>query len=334
MEPQPPESPPTFTVTMSENALLPDAAEPTPLLPEEDSVPKPVLSVREGGIALLTGGLYLVFWPLVRSIPSASLAVVAITTLLSLLLVLHFTVRVARSLRSNSALILNLLLASLTVLPSILIPLLGQMFPAWPGWAGVVPFWKGYLQFFKAVNGLHTLALIWLAASLGVLISRLVREFKLLLPMGVALAMVDMYAVFGGGIVAAAESGKNRLAQTAMTALTVQLPTTQPKSGAAPFPLLIGFADFLFIALFFACFVRFQIPSRKTFLTLYVVLFLYMGLVFLNGWVLPALVPIAVVVIGMNLRRFRYERSEAFALFYAGLILSGALGFLLHRARH
>jgi hypothetical protein len=45
----------------------------------------------------------------------------------------------------------------------------------------------------------------------------------------------------------------------------------------------------------------------------------------LTGISLPALVPIAVVVIGMNIRRFRYERSEAFALLYAGLIVAAVL---------
>ncbi len=291
-------------------------------------------SKKEGWLAVATAGGYLLFWPLVRRIPSASLPIVALTTMLSLLLVLHFTVRIARAIRSPFALGVNLIAAGAVVLPSILIPLLGQMTPAWPGWAGIIPFWKSYLQFFRSINGLHTLALIWLAAALGVLISRLVREVKLLLPMGVTLAMVDMYAVFGGGIVAVAESGKNSLAHTAMSALTVQLPTTQPKSGAAPFPLLVGFADFLFIALFFACFSRFKIPGRRTFLVLYTVLFLYMGLVFLFGWALPALVPIAVVVIGMNLRQFRYVREEAFALLYAGLILAAALSYLVYRSRH
>ncbi|HEV2472271.1 MAG TPA: hypothetical protein VGS41_06375, partial [Chthonomonadales bacterium] len=40
---------------------------------------------------------------------------------------------------------------------------------------------------------------------------------------------------------------------------------------------------------------------------------------------LPALVPIAVVVIGAHWRRFKYERSEAFALLYAGIIVVAAL---------
>jgi hypothetical protein len=198
----------------------------------------------------------------------------------------------------------------------------------------LLPFWKAYLRLFRAVSGLDTLALIWLAASLGCAVSRLVREFKLLFPMGVALALVDLYTVFGGGVVSTAVSGKNTVAQAAMAALTVQLPTMQPKNGAAPFSLRIGFADFLFIALFFACFIRFGIPARRTFQVLFVTLFLYMAVVFLQDIPLPALVPVAMVVIGMHWRRFRYERSEAFALLYAGLILSAALGYLVFRSHH
>ena len=59
----------------------------------------------------------------------------------------------------------------------------------------------------------------------------------------------------------------------------------------------------------------------------------YMAVVALAGLALPALVPMAAVLIGMNIRRFRYERSELFALLYAGLIVAGVLIALALRAR-
>jgi hypothetical protein len=214
------------------------------------------------------------------------------------------------------------------------IPSLSHLYPTWPGWGTLLPYWKVYAAPFHAISGLDTLGVIWVAVSLGAALSRLVREFKLVLPMGVALALVDLYTVFGGGVVESAVQGKNTVARAAMSALTVQLPTMHSTNGAAPFVLSIGFADFLFIALFFACFARFGIPSRRTFQVLFVTLFLYMAIVFLTGTALPALVPVGVVVLVMNGRQFRYERSEAFALFYAGLILSAALGYLVFRSRH
>lgn len=308
-------------------------------LPEEDpTVSDLTLTAygrREALFALLTGAAYLLFWALVHRIPSGAMPVLAITTLLSLFLVLLFTVRLARAIRSPQAVALNVVLSFLVVLPSIVIPLLVRLTPTWPGWGRLAPSWHTYLTLFhRTIHGLDTLLLIWLAACLGIVLSRLVKEFKLLLPMGVALAMVDIWTVLGGGVVETAASGKSQIAKAAMSALTVQLPTTQPSGGAAPFPLLVGFADFLFIALFFACFQRFGIPSRRIFPVLFVTLFCYMAVVFLFGFSLPALVPIAVVVIGMNWRRFRYERTEAFALLYAGILLSAALLFLFWRSRH
>ncbi|MCW3051478.1 MAG: hypothetical protein JWN14_648 [Chthonomonadales bacterium] len=313
----------------TQNTLPPEA--PIGEQPDPQSG-KPVWIGRDGLLALAVGIVDLLFWPIVRAIPSGSMVLVGITTLISLFLVLLFTVRMARAIRSPRAILLNLLLSFLVLLPS-LVPIFVNLTPAWTGWGALLPYWKTYRNGFRAISGLDTLLLIWLATSLGAAISRLVREFKLLLPMGVALAMVDLYTVFGGGVVDTAISGKNTMAKVAMNALTAQLPTMQPIKGAAPFVLNIGFADFLFIAVFFACFVRFDIPSRRTFQVLFVTLFLYMTVVFLGGPPLPALVPVAAVVVGMNWRRFRYERSEAFALFYVGLILSGILGFLISHSR-
>ncbi|HLK59155.1 MAG TPA: hypothetical protein VKU00_21515 [Chthonomonadaceae bacterium] len=290
------------------------------------------LARKEGLWALGIGLFYLLFWQIVPRIRNDSVVVILTTTLLSLAITLLFTVRTARALRSPLALGVCLTVSTMLVLPSAL-PTLVHAFPLWPIWGTLAPFYRSYRQAYHAVPGLDGLLLILLAVSLGTLVSRLVREFKMLLPMAVVLALVDLYVVFGGGLVTQAQSGKSQVAQEAMKALTVQLPTAQPKSGAAPLSL-IGFADFLFIALFFACFTRFGIPSRNTFLVLCGLLMAYMLTVFLTNISLPALVPIAVVVISMNLRRFRYERSEAFALLYASLFLlalAGAFYFLSHK---
>ncbi len=98
--------------------------------------------------------------------------------------------------------------------------------------------------------------------------------------------------------------------------------------------LAIGFADFLFIATFFTCFARFGVRSRNTFYVLCGLLTGYMLFVAWKGIDLPALVPIAIVVIGMNLRHFRYTREELFAMLYAGLIVVAVLGFMVWRSRH
>ena len=325
---------------MMENEIQASAA-PEPPAVEPAAVPAqaPALSdaalARRSGLWTLGVGLgYLLFWQIVQRIPSGDGRLILATTLISLGITLLFTVCAARSLRSPLALGLCLGVAALLVLPSLL-PFMVRAFPQWAVWGTLAPFYKSYRRAYHAVPGLDGLLLILLAVGLGVLVSRLVREFKILLPMAIALALVDLYVVFGGGLVTQAQSGKAPVAQAAMQALTVQLPTVQPKTGAAPMQLAVGFADFLFIALFFACFARFEIPARKTFYVLCAVLMAYMVIVFLTNWALPALVPIAVVIIGMNLRRFRYERSEAFALLYAGLILAAVVAvFYFLNGRH
>ncbi len=93
--------------------------------------------------------------------------------------------------------------------------------------------------------------------------------------------------------------------------------------------LAVGFADYLFIALFFACFVKFHAPGKRTFLTLCFTLAAYMMIVAVKDVALPALVPIAVVVVSMNFRRFQFERQELFAMLYAGIIV-GIIGGVLY----
>jgi hypothetical protein len=282
----------------------------------------------EGRQAIGLALLCLLFWQVTLRIPIGHVAIVWTTTLLYLLLTLLFTVRTARALRSSSAQRVSLLLSAVLALPAVLVPILNFSFPQWGGWHALSPLLNGYFLILRAIPGLKGLLLIWFAASLGVCLSRLVREVKLLLPMAVALALVDLYVVFGGGLVTQVEQGENPGAAVAMKALTLKMPRPSERlpSGAEPMQLAVGFADFLFVALFFACLARFGISSRVTFVVLCVTLAAYMFAVGVTGWAMPALVPIAVVVIGMNLRHFRYDRSEAFALLYAGVIVAAVAG--------
>jgi len=286
---------------------------------------------REGWWAAGMALLYLLFYQGTLHIPSEHIGVIWTTTLLALLILLLFTVRVARALRSPQSLAINLILSALLFLPLALTRPLLILFPGWHGWHYVIPAVFKY-TFAVSQIGLHSLLLVWFASSLGVLVSRIVREVKMLMPIALALACVDLYVVFGGGgPVKQAVTGRSHVAQAAMRSLTAKLAPPQPHA-AMPMQLAVGFADFMFIALFFACLARFRIPARWTFVVLFVLLAVYMVL---TSYVetLPALVPIAIVMIGMNLRRFRYSRSEAFALLYAGIIVVAVIGglFFLYR---
>ena len=280
----------------------------------------------DAGRAALAALAYVVFYTVAGVIPNGSISVVAASTFLSLLLALMFSAWAGRALVERRILWLSLPATLLLALPVIALPLLLFRFPHWSGWPALVGRTRWYWMAVSMVPGLHGLLQIWLAAAVGAAVARLVREVKLLLPMAVVLAAVDLYAVFGGGVVSQAVHKKSAAAVHAMQTLTVRLPTTGGSMhGAHPIALTVGFADFLFTALFFACFKRFHIPSRRTFWVLYVVLALYSALVYLTGIPLPALVPIAVVIIACHSREFRYERQEKIALAAAAL-LAGALG--------
>lgn len=280
----------------------------------------------EGWYAIATALLYLVFFRVSTLLPFTVTSTIFVT-LVAMVLMLVFTVRMARALIAPRALASNALLASIFALPLVGFPILFWFFPTWSGWPQVGPIYRHYTSLLAHVLGLKELLMMWLAACLGVGISRLIREMKLLLPAGVVLGLVDILAVFSSiGVVNQAVTGKSQLAKVAMTALTVKIPSTHATGGSSPLELQIGFADFLFIALFFACFRRFGVSAWNTFVVLCAVLSVYMLVVAFAGPALPALVPIAVVVIGMNLRQFRYDRSEAFALLYSALIVGAVVG--------
>lgn len=311
----------------SGNALPPLSSQESQVA---DAAESAAASRRDAVIAISGAAAYFLLYQLSPFIPATSINAIGLTTFLSLVLILLFTAAAARAMRSAITVGVSLVVSGLLSAPAILLSLMIARDPQWSGWPALLK--SAPLQMYAqvmSVPGLRGLALVWLAVSIGAVLARMLREFKLLLPIGATLALVDLYVVFGGGLVTQAESGKNPVAKIAMDALTVQLPTERPSGGAAPMELAVGFADFLFIAMFFAAFARFGIPSRKTFIVMSLTLVAYMILVMFTGLSLPALIPIAVVGIGMNLRRFRYERSEAFALLYAGILVVVILAFMV-----
>ena len=271
---------------------------------------------------------YLAIQVLVVRLRPTNAVVYSALSLVSLVTTLAYTVALTRSLRSSNSQILTLVISAAIVLPFMSLPFLHLASPGQIAAARQV--FRVYGTVFQAAPGLLGILMISLAVGVGVVLSRMVREIKILLPIAVVLALVDLYVVFGGGLVAQAESGRAPAAQTAMKMLTVSLLPRAPASLNAPQPLAVGFADFLFIALFFACFVRFHVPARRTFVLLCSILCLYMVVVIVGSIDLPALLPIAIVIVGSHLDAFRYKREEAFAMLYAGLLVAAILAGLVY----
>jgi len=251
--------------------------------------------------------LYLLFWLIAPRIPDARMLTVVASTIVSLTLLVLVTAATARALQSTwSALTLAVLAAAASV-PLRALYAMNLLIPPW-AWLLKVP-------------GAPDLAFVLLGAAVGVLLSRLLRSANMIPPAAAALAVVDIWTVLLGGPVQNVMQRGTQQAQRTVEAMTVRLPA--PTTGAAPIAV-VGFADFLFMAFFVAALCRFagdKIGYRRTVPSLIVLLSAYMVVVLVTGWSLPALVPMAVVVVALHWRQFRYERSELFAMLYAAILV-------------
>lgn len=264
-------------------------------------------------LALLVSAAYIGLWTFAPRIRTESLVPVLATTVLSLALIIWLPAQYAHGSRRVRTLLAHALLAGLLIVPLRLGLVMGRP---------VVP-WSSIL----AVPGLADLIFVWFAATLGCLLSLLLRSANLIPPVAVVLALVDIWTVQFGGPVQRIMESESPVAESVVQAMTVQLPA--PTHGASPFPpsSIVGFADFLFVAFFIHAVMRLAdglARYRKTLTVLILVLCAYILLQrFLDPPpALPALVPMAVVMIGMHWRAFHYERSEKLALLYASILIA------------
>lgn len=262
---------------------------------------------------ILIGLAYLAFWQIAPRIPTGSIGAVIVSTVIALVLAIWLPARFGYNLRRSPAwAVANAVVAAAVIVPlQVMVVTRHRIILPW--------------ELIGYIPGLPFLALIWLAASLGVLLSFLVRGANMIPPIAAVLALVDIWTVLLGGPVQKIMQSENPTARAVTQVMTVPLPAPRQRTGAAPINGSVGFADFLFIAFFVASIGRF-VPSRSAYLrTLYgliVVLSVYMLAVLFLGLNLPALVPMAVTMLALHWRHFHYERSELYALLYASLFIA------------
>ena len=167
------------------------------------------------------------------------------------------------------------------------------------------------------VVGVHQLSLMLLAVFLGVTISYIIREPNILLPVTMVAASVDFWNIYVGllGHIVATKPA-------IVNAVTVQMPVPVP---GMPIPM-IGMGDFVFLALYLSVVYRFGLNIRGTFWWGYALLTLTMLAVLRYDLPIPALVPMAIVVIGANARRIHLKRDELIATIFVGVIALALLG--------
>ncbi len=285
--------------------------------PDDRAAPPEHRTARTWLLPLLLGVAYLAFWQIAPRVHTESTPAVLLSTVISLALLVWFPAQVARSLRTPAVLLSSLLVSGLLVIPLKVTAALGHVPAPWS--------WLLWLDG-RFLPGLGGLLFVWFAASVGALLSLLLRGPNMIPPVAAVLAVVDIWTVLLGGPVQQIMQSETVAAQRTTAAMTVKLPAPQrAKPGAQPIQGVVGFADFLFIAFFVAGIGRF-VPSPRTYSRTVQALVLVLCLYMLAGltWEisLPALAPMAVVMLALHWRHFRYSRSESFALLYAGLLIA------------
>lgn len=183
--------------------------------------------------------------------------------------------------------------------------------PTLLGWSRANPPTELVAGIYRAVHGY---LLMLAAVGLGTTLSKLIREKNLLVPVIPFAAMVDVLTVLApSGFVKQVMEKAPEVAERA--ALAVMAAPNAPEVSARLTPIaIIGAGDFVFLALYAACLIRFGLRVRATMIGLFLALWIYLGLVLLGVALrLPALVPMAIVTLALNWRSFQLSRQEAIA---------------------
>ena len=170
------------------------------------------------------------------------------------------------------------------------------------------------------------LALLGAATFLGALLAKMIRHANMLGPIGVMIALIDIWGVLFGGIVA------QMLTNEATKPLAEKAMTSGPNLGgigaahpdfAIPVPA-IGVGDFLFLALLLAVVVNFGMNWRASAKIMWIAVSLALLLIiqpFFPVPHLPGLLFLGLGAVAPNLKYFSYSRDELFALLYAGIFV-------------
>ncbi len=190
---------------------------------------------------------------------------------------------------------------------------------------------------FGLYRAMHGYLLMMVAVGLGATLSKLIREKNLLAPIIPFAAMVDMLTVLTpGGFVKQVMEKAPEIAERASVA--VMAAPNAPEATARLTPIaIIGVGDFIFLALYTACLIRFGLRVRATMVGLFLALWGYLGLVLWGlpalgiAPRLPALVPMALVTLAINWRSFQLSRQETIASVVVTTLALGIIAWLFTR---
>ncbi|MCJ7823181.1 MAG: hypothetical protein MUQ26_08940, partial [Armatimonadetes bacterium] len=164
-------------------------------------------------------------------------------------------------------------------------------------------------------------ALIAWAAFLGKLVSRVLREGKLFLPVAVVAAIADIITVYRGPVRHITEN-----AVEVAQAFSASSPLLPPEGMAAPILAAVGIGDFLFLALFLAAALRHSMAAVKTMWAVFAVMLIAPAAFYIwpQSYGIPGLPFLAAAVIWANWRHLRFTPEEKRSLVFAGVLVAVA----------
>ncbi len=269
-------------------------------------------AAQTAGLALFVYLAFNLLLPLVPPLPFPVLAVLGVlSTAVFMLLQLWLTQSLVNlRVRPLISLALMLLFAALFLAS------LFYLYPhaAWPAAVNV--------PLFIVTPLLRGLTITLSCAFFGILLSRIIREPNVLLPVALVAMPIDYL-----GAMTSIGFTQNVVTQNPqlVKALSVPVPAVGGSShhhGALHAVGFIGPGDALFMAFFFAVVLRLNLNVRGTFWWMYGLLTATMLLVLSRwGFNIAALVPMGLAVLIANGKYFKLKREEVFATLYAAILI-------------
>ena len=184
-----------------------------------------------------------------------------------------------------------------------------------------------------AVQALGQTGLLTWCLGLGVMVSLMIKERNLVLPVAIFLAGFDAFLVLTpyaptAAIVEQRPEVFQSVASSVPRARETR-PSEAPKEAKLEALAFVGPADFLFAAVFFALLFKFGLRAKETAMWLVPALVLYL-LIVLMPWglgMLPALVPIGGTVLLVNRKEFTLTKDEKQATWGVVMVAVGLAGY-------
>jgi hypothetical protein len=178
--------------------------------------------------------------------------------------------------------------------------------------------------------------------GIGVLLSLMVGDKNLMIPIAIFLVGFDMFLVFNP------DSPTRRMLENVPSVSQSVLATVPaPKSSETPKEGVqnlaqVGPADLLFAAAFFTLMFRFKMRAKQTLVWMVPVLIAYLLVVIYFGGVqlgplslgmLPAMVPIGLTVLLVNWKEFKLQGQEVLGVVLVTVLAVGLAWFGIYRAK-